>query len=221
MSSSRIGWVLATMAALLLGGPLGAAVVLAAVTTPAVAEQQRQDCATALPVSGHWRPPFQQTYTRTSAFGMRFHPIKHVMKLHSGADLVSLPNPGLVVAASAGTVTVAGFRGGYGNAVDIDHGGGVTTRYAHLARIHSRIAAGPPWASGRYSASKDPPGPPPATTSTSRSSPTAPRSTPYRSWPTMAHPWTVAPSPPPPVSRCRRGWKAASGFPCRGPERPG
>ena len=149
MSSSRIGFVIATMAALLLGGPLGAAVVLAAVITPAVAEQQRLDCATTLPVSGEWRPPFQQAYTRTSAFGMRFHPIKHVRKLHSGIDLVSLPGPGPVVAASAGTVTAAGYRGGYGNAVDIDHGGGITTRYAHLARIHPGIAAGTPVAVGR------------------------------------------------------------------------
>jgi cell wall-associated NlpC family hydrolase len=143
-SNSRVGWVLATMAALLLGGPLGAAAVLAAVITPAVAQQQRLDCATTLPVSGQWRPPFQQTYVRTSAFGMRFHPIKHVRKLHSGTDLASLPGPGPVVAATAGTVTAAGYRGGYGNAVDIDHGGGITTRYAHLARIDATITPGTP-----------------------------------------------------------------------------
>ena len=144
MSSSRVGWVLATVAALLLGGPLGAAVVLAAVITPAVTEQQRLDCATAVPVSGSWRPPFQQAYTRTSAFGMRFHPIKHVWKLHSGTDLASLPGPGPVVAAATGTVTAAAFRGGYGNAVDIDHGGGITTRYAHLAHIDTTIKPGTP-----------------------------------------------------------------------------
>ena len=148
-SSSRVGWVLAAMAALLLGGPLGAAVVLAAVITPAVTEQQRLDCATALTVSGQWRPPFQQAYTRTSPFGMRFHPTKHVWKLHSGTDLASLPAPGPVVAAAAGTVTVAGFRGGYGNAVDIDHGGGLTSRYAHLARINPAIRPNAPVAVGQ------------------------------------------------------------------------
>ena len=137
------------MAALLLGGPLGAAVVLAAVITPAVTEQQRLDCATTVPVSGQWRPPFQQAYTRTSPFGMRFHPIKHVWKLHSGTDLASLPAPGPVVAAAAGTVTAAGFRGGYGNAVDIDHGGGITSRYAHLARINPAIRPGAPVAVGQ------------------------------------------------------------------------
>jgi hypothetical protein len=147
-SSSRVGWALAATAALLLGGPLGAAVVLAAVLTPAIT-QQRADCATPVPVSGQWRPPFQQAYTRTSAFGMRFHPIKHVWKLHSGTDLASLPAPGPVVAAAAGTVTTAGYRNGYGNAVDIDHGGGITTRYAHLARIRPGIAPGTPVAAGQ------------------------------------------------------------------------
>ena len=144
MPSSRIGFVIAALAALVLAGPLGAALVLTAVITPAVAEKHRLDCGAALPVSGHWRPPFQQAYTRTSAFGMRFHPIKHVWKLHSGVDLASLPTPGPVVAATAGTVTVAGKRGGYGNTVDIDHGGGITTRYAHLARIDPGIATGTP-----------------------------------------------------------------------------
>ena len=148
-SSSRVGWVLATMAALLLGGPLGAAVVLAAVITPAVTQQQRLDCATTVPVSGQWRPPFQQAYTRTSAFGMRFHPTKHVWKLHSGTDLASLPAPGPVVAAAAGTVTSAGLRGGYGNAVDIEHGGGLTSRYAHLARINPAIRPSAPVAVGQ------------------------------------------------------------------------
>ena len=149
MSSTRIGWVIATMAALLLGGPLGAALILTAVITPAVAQQHRLDCGAALPAGGHWRPPFQQAYTRTSAFGMRFHPIKHIWKLHSGTDLASLPTPGPVVAATAGTVTAAGYHGGYGNAVDIDHGGGITTRYAHLARIDATITPGAPVTTGQ------------------------------------------------------------------------
>ena len=149
MPQTRIGLVITTMAALLLGGPLGAAVVLTAVITPAVAEQQRPACPSTLALSGDWRPPFEQAYTRTSGFGMRLHPIKHVWKLHSGTDLVSLPGPGPVVAASSGTITAAGYRGGYGNAVDVDHGDGITSRYAHLARIHSGIAPGTPVAVGQ------------------------------------------------------------------------
>ena len=119
--------------------------LLAAVITPAAAEQARLDaCSVTVAASGSWRAPFQQAYTRTSAFGMRFHPIYRRWKLHTGADLASLPGPGPVVAAAAGTVTAAGYRGGYGNAVDIDHGGGITTRYAHLARIDTRISPGAP-----------------------------------------------------------------------------
>ena len=52
------------------------------------------------------------------------------------------PGPGPVVAVAAGTVTAAAYRGGYGNAVDVDHGGGITSRYAHLARITPTIRPG-------------------------------------------------------------------------------
>lgn len=141
-SSSRVGWVITALAAVLLAGPFGAAVVLIAVITPAVAEQQRLDCGTTVAASGPWRPPFHQAYVRTSVFGMRFHPIHHEWRLHTGVDLVSLPGPGPVVAAAAGTVTAAGDRGGYGNAVDVDHGAGLVSRYAHLARITPGILPG-------------------------------------------------------------------------------
>ena len=139
---SKTWWALTLIAALILGAPFGAALLLAAVLTPAVAAQQGPDCGTTPAATGPWRPPFAQAYTRTSPFGMRFHPIYHRWRLHSGADLVSLPEPGPVLAAHDGTVTAAGSRGSYGNAVDIDHGAGVLTRYAHLARIDPTIAVG-------------------------------------------------------------------------------
>ena len=140
--TSKTWWALTLIAALILGAPFGAALLLAAVLTPAVAAQQGTDCGTTLAATGPWRPPFAQAYARTSPFGMRFHPIYHRWRLHSGADLVSLPEPGPVLAAHDGTVTAAGSRGSYGNAVDIDHGAGVLTRYAHLARIDPTIAVG-------------------------------------------------------------------------------
>ncbi|EAP98675.1 metalloendopeptidase-like membrane protein [Janibacter sp. HTCC2649] len=139
----RALWVLTPLLAVLFVIPLGAAVTLAAVITPVAAEQARLNgCGTTVAASGSWRPPFQQAYVRTSHYGNRFHPIEHVWRLHSGTDLVSQPGPGPVVAVSTGTVVTAAYRGGYGNAVDVDHGGGITSRYAHLARIDPTITVG-------------------------------------------------------------------------------
>src|SRR5690606_18128216 len=54
-------------------------------------------------------------------------------RLHAGVDMTSQPAGSPVVAAAAGTVTAAGWSGGGGNTVTIDHGGGISTRYLHLA----------------------------------------------------------------------------------------
>lgn len=62
----------------------------------------------------------------SSQFGIRFHPILHVWKLHSGTDLAAACGTP-VKAAKAGTVTMAGGFTGYGNRVVIDHGSGVVT----------------------------------------------------------------------------------------------
>lgn len=70
----------------------------------------------------------------SSRFGVRVDPLGRGSRMHSGIDL---PRPhGAPVRASApGIIIFAGWSGGYGNMVDIDHGGGVVTRYAHLSRI--------------------------------------------------------------------------------------
>lgn len=74
-------------------------------------------------------------YTRiTSPFGMRTHPITGVYKLHTGCD-IGAPYGAQFVAANDGIVTYAGYNVAYGNMVIIDHGGGVTTLYAHGSRI--------------------------------------------------------------------------------------
>jgi murein DD-endopeptidase MepM/ murein hydrolase activator NlpD len=64
-------------------------------------------------------------------FGLRFHPIYHVWKLHSGQDIAEacgLP----IYAAHAGTVVYAGWYSDLGNFVEIDEGGGVLTGYGHI-----------------------------------------------------------------------------------------
>ena len=66
----------------------------------------------------------------TSEFGWRTHPMFGTARFHSGLDIggdYGMP----IYAAASGTVIYAGWISGYGNAVIIDHGGGVTTLYGH------------------------------------------------------------------------------------------
>lgn len=68
----------------------------------------------------------------TSAFGMRTHPITGVYKLHDGTDFSGACGTP-VRAAARGVVTAASYEGGYGNKIDVDHGGGFVTSYTHLS----------------------------------------------------------------------------------------
>jgi murein DD-endopeptidase MepM/ murein hydrolase activator NlpD len=78
--------------------------------------------------------------TESSGFGWRDDPIRHTRSFHAGTDFRSDPGTP-VMAAGDGVVKFCGRMGGYGNMVDIDHGGGVVTRYAHLRRIATKKAA--------------------------------------------------------------------------------
>ena len=74
-------------------------------------------------------------YTRiTSQFGMRTHPITGIYKLHTGTD-IGAPMGAEFIAANDGIVIYAGYNMAYGNMVIIDHGGGITTLYAHGSEI--------------------------------------------------------------------------------------
>ncbi len=78
-------------------------------------------------------------YTRvTSKYGMRTHPITGVYKLHTGVD-VSAPTGANFVAANDGIVVKAEYNSAYGNMVIIDHGGGVSTLYAHGSEIMVQV----------------------------------------------------------------------------------
>ena len=69
-----------------------------------------------------------------SPFGHRFDPFNHRLAFHSGLDL-SGPAGSMIHCTANGRVVAAGRDGAYGNAIDIDHGFGVMTRYAHLSKI--------------------------------------------------------------------------------------
>jgi len=73
----------------------------------------------------------------TSSFGMRFHPILGFSRMHQGMDF-GAPMGAPIVAATDGVVGFAGRHGGHGNYVRLNHGGGISTGYAHMSRIIAR-----------------------------------------------------------------------------------
>jgi murein DD-endopeptidase MepM/ murein hydrolase activator NlpD len=78
------------------------------------------------PVSGDWVRPVVGPLS--SPYGMRWG------QLHAGIDFAARPGS-IIRAASSGTVVLASWYGGYGNAVDIDHGSGLATRYGHASEV--------------------------------------------------------------------------------------
>ncbi|WP_342742795.1 M23 family metallopeptidase [Erythrobacter tepidarius] len=81
----------------------------------------------------------------TSGFGYRRDPFNGRAAMHSGIDFKG-PIGSPIFAAAEGRVTFTGWRGGYGNTVEVTHANGIMTRYAHLSRIDVRpgqlVAAG-------------------------------------------------------------------------------
>lgn len=78
--------------------------------------------------------PIAEESRRTSGFGRRKDPFTGRLAFHSGMDFAG-PKGAQVIAASNGRVVFAGRKHAYGNAVDIDHGLGFITRYAHLRAV--------------------------------------------------------------------------------------
>jgi murein DD-endopeptidase MepM/ murein hydrolase activator NlpD len=72
-------------------------------------------------------------------FGYRRNPFNgRGYEFHAGMDIDG--NRGDLVASPAnGTVTIAGWEGGYGNLIEIDHGNGIKTRYGHLSGIGVQV----------------------------------------------------------------------------------
>lgn len=76
----------------------------------------------------------------TSGFGARRHPVLGRMRMHKGVDYAARTGTPIMAAGDA-RVKSAGWMGGYGNAVVLDHGRGYTTLYGHMSRI-GKIKAG-------------------------------------------------------------------------------
>ncbi|MCC5944053.1 MAG: peptidoglycan DD-metalloendopeptidase family protein [Bernardetiaceae bacterium] len=72
-----------------------------------------------------------------SGFGYRMHPIYKVRKMHTGCDLAA-PRGTPIYASGDGKVIKADWSSGYGKTVEIDHGYGYMTRYAHMSNIKVR-----------------------------------------------------------------------------------
>ena len=70
----------------------------------------------------------------SSYYGMRTHPLSGRREMHKGIDFAGKLG-GQVIAVAKGVVTYAGKRWGYGQVIDIAHGNGYTTRYAHNSRL--------------------------------------------------------------------------------------
>jgi murein DD-endopeptidase MepM/ murein hydrolase activator NlpD len=80
---------------------------------------------TTLPIDGHWN---------ASAFGWRFDPFTGDRALHEGVDFVAIPGTP-IKAAAAGVVIAAEYHPAYGQMIEIDHGKGLVTRYAHASKL--------------------------------------------------------------------------------------
>ena len=75
----------------------------------------------------------------SSQYGVRKDPFSGKPAMHKGLDFASYDEEVKVVATGAGVVTWAGERWGYGNLVEIDHGGGLKTRYGHNEKINVQV----------------------------------------------------------------------------------
>lgn len=89
-------------------------------------------------VGGQLEWPSPNYYKITSEYGYRTHPILKKTKLHTGID-IAVPSGTTIIAANSGTVIYSGYNGSYGNTVIIDHGGKISTLYAHNSKLLVKV----------------------------------------------------------------------------------
>ena len=91
--------------------------------------RSEQFVPTSLPVETNWF---------SSSFGWRIDPFTGLSTFHEGIDFMS-PTGRAIRAAGAGVVVYAGKHPQYGNMVEIDHGNGLVTRYAHASHLNVKV----------------------------------------------------------------------------------
>lgn len=89
-------------------------------------------------VGGTFAWPAPGYYTITSPYGMRLHPVLKSYRTHTGMD-IGAPLGSYAIAANDGIVTKSTYSYSYGNMIMIDHGGGVTTLYAHGSELIAQV----------------------------------------------------------------------------------
>lgn len=109
--------------------------------SPREREEERGQLCRPASVTTGWSIPIGESYRITSPFGYRRSPISGRPELHTGIDLASTSRHAPILAASSGTVTRVENLGArsYGRWIEIDHGNGTTTRYAHLDSVEVTV----------------------------------------------------------------------------------
>ncbi len=80
----------------------------------------------------------KELHRLASGYGMRMHPILKYKRMHNGIDFSADPGTPIYATGDA-TIKRAGMSGSYGNLVELEHGFGYTTRYAHMSKINVTI----------------------------------------------------------------------------------
>jgi murein DD-endopeptidase MepM/ murein hydrolase activator NlpD len=84
------------------------------------------------------RKPIAGDVDLSSGFGVRIDPFVRAPAMHTGLDFRSSTGDPVRVTAN-GTVATAGWNGGYGKMIEVDHGNGISTRYGHLSAIDVKV----------------------------------------------------------------------------------
>jgi murein DD-endopeptidase MepM/ murein hydrolase activator NlpD len=87
------------------------------------------------------RAPLDFTRISSNFDPRRRHPILNMIRAHQGVDYAA-PTGTIIKAAGDGRVSFVGTKGGYGRAVIIEHGGGISTLYGHMSRFASGLNSG-------------------------------------------------------------------------------